>query len=103
MSTHAHKQAIATRISENSSTVFLSNSWEHPGNAAFAAPTFYEFTSGKLTWDCTYNNTGDNASHTIYAGQSAKTNEMCMATGYYFPAAGPRGCVMDNQKCQCFL
>ena len=83
--------------------MFLSNDWEHPGNAAFDAPTFYEFSSGKLTWECTYMNTGDNAGRTITAGQSARTDEMCMATGYYFPAIGPRGCVMDSGECQCFI
>ena len=103
LSTHAHKQAIATRISEGGNTIFTSNDWEHPGNKVFAAPTFYQFSSGQLSWECTYNNTGDNASHTIRAGQSAKTDEMCMATGYYFPAIGPRGCVMDSGECQCIL
>ncbi len=103
LSTHSHKQAISTRVTEGGNTVFVSNDWEHPGNIAFVAPQFYEFSSGKLTWECTYNNTADNASRTIRAGQSAKTDEMCMATGYYFPAIGPRGCVMDGGECQCFL
>jgi len=103
LSTHSHKQAIATRVAEGASTVFLSNDWEHPGNAAFTGPQFYEFSSGKLTWECTYNNNGDNATRTVTAGQSARTDEMCMATGYYFPAIGPRGCVMDGGQCQCFL
>jgi len=103
LSTHSHKQAIATRIAESGNTVFLSNDWEHPGNQAFSAPSFYEFSSGKLTWECTYNNTGDNAGRTITDGQSAKTDEMCMATGYYFPAIGPRGCVMGGGECNCFL
>jgi hypothetical protein len=103
LSTHAHKQAIATRIAEGGDTVFTSNDWEHPGNKVFAAPTFYQFSSGKLTWECTYNNTGDNAARTIRAGQSAKTDEMCMATGYYFPAIGARGCFMDSGECTCFL
>ncbi len=103
MSTHAHKQAIATRIAEAGTTVFTSNDWEHPGNKSFAAPTFYQFSSGQLTWECTYNNTGDNANRTVTAGQSARTDEMCMATGYYFPAIGPRGCFMDGGECQCLL
>lgn len=103
LSTHAHKQAISTRVAENGSTVFTSNDWEHPGTRAFAGPQFYQFTSGTLTWECTYNNTGDNANRTITAGQSARTNEMCMATGYYFPAIGPRGCFMDGGECTCIL
>lgn len=101
LSTHAHKQAISTRIAEGANTVFLSNDWEHPGNSAFAGPQFYEFSSGKVTWECTYNNTGDNATRTIRDGQSAKTDEMCMATGYYFPAVSPKGCFMNGGQCQC--
>lgn len=82
--------------------VFSSNDWEHPGTQLFSAPEFYRFASGELTWECTYNNTGDNAGRTVTAGQSAKTDEMCMATGYYFPA-GPRGCVMTGGECMCLL
>lgn len=103
LSTHAHKQAISTRIAEGGNEVFISNDWEHPGTATFAAPTFYEFTSGKLTWECTYNNTGSNANRTITDGDSAKTDEMCMATGYFFPAAAPAGCFFSNGQCQCLL
>ena len=40
-----------------------------------------------LTWQCTYDNTGSNG---VVSGPSAQTNEMCMATGYYFPATGPK-------------
>lgn len=102
LSTHAHKQAIATRIAEGGNTVFTSNDWEHPGNATFAAPAFYQFTSGKMTWECTYNNTGDNAGRTITDGDSAKTDEMCMATGYFFPALTPTGCFSDGVTCECY-
>jgi hypothetical protein len=101
MSTHAHKQAISTRIAEADQTVFTSNSWEHPGSAAFSAPQFYEFASGSITWECTYNNTGDNAGRTIVDGLSAKTNEMCMATGYFFPAITPHGCIFSRGECEC--
>jgi hypothetical protein len=54
-----------------------------------------------MTWECTYTNLGDNQDRTVRAGSSAKTDEMCMMTGYYFPASGPRGCVMDNGSCTC--
>jgi hypothetical protein len=43
-----------------------------------------------LTWTCTYDNTGSNKGMTVVAGPSALTNEMCMATGYFFPATGPK-------------
>ena len=54
---------------------------------------FYTFTSGTLTYECTYTNNGDNANSTIVSGPSAQTNEMCMGVGYFFPATGPRFCL----------
>lgn len=86
LSTHAHKQAIRTEIKDDATTVFTSYDWEHPGFARWMSAPYHTFTSGKLTYECTYNNTGDNADSTVVAGPSADTNEMCMAVGYYFPA-----------------
>ncbi len=102
MSTHSHKQTVATEVRDGSQMLFRSTDWEHPGAQQWSAPQFYTFGS-KITWECTYDNIGTNANTTIQDGQSARTNEMCMATGYYFPAAGPRGCVMSGGQCQCFL
>lgn len=103
LSSHSHKQSTATAIKEGDNVVFQSTDWEHPGNAEFRSSPFYTFQSGQLTWECTYDNTGDNANRTVTAGQSAQTDEMCMATGYYFPAVGPRGCFRNNGECQCIL
>jgi hypothetical protein len=102
MSTHAHKQAVTTEVRDGSQMLFHSSDWEHPGATEWSAPEFFEF-KGQITWECTYDNIGSNANNTITDGQSARTNEMCMATGYYFPAAGPRGCVKSAGGCQCFL
>jgi hypothetical protein len=103
LSSHSHKQSIATVVSDGGSTVFASTDWEHPGSKRWDAPTFFHFDTYQVTWSCTYNNTGDNANNYVYAGQSAATDEMCMATGYFFPATGPRGCIIDSGQCQCFL
>jgi hypothetical protein len=103
ISTHSHKQSATTAIRDGSEMVFASTDWEHPGSKRFEAPTFYSFASAQLTWECTYNNTGDNADSTVTAGQSARTDEMCMATGYYFPATGPKGCIRSGGQCQCLL
>jgi hypothetical protein len=103
MSSHSHKQSVATAIAEDGNMVFQSTDWEHPGSQEWRAPSFYQFQSGHLTWSCTYNNTGTNAANTIVAGPSAQTNEMCMATGYFFPATGPKGCVMSGGQCRCLL
>jgi len=88
MSTHSHKQSIRTRVLDNSTTVFESTDWEHPGAKEMASP-FYTFGSGKLTYECTYDNA---TNRTIQDGESAATDEMCMATGYFFPATKPVFC-----------
>jgi len=90
MSTHAHKQAVLTDVKDGADTVFMSTDWEHPGAATFMTPdTFFTFASGKLTYECTYNNP---TNRTIQTGDSAQTDEMCMATGYFFPGTGPKFC-----------
>ncbi len=103
MSSHSHKQSMTTTIKDGDNVVFTSDDWEHPGVESWDAPTYYQFQGTSLTWECTYNNTGDNKDRTVTSGQSARTDEMCMATGYFFPAAGPRGCFMNNGQCQCLL
>jgi hypothetical protein len=99
MSTHSHKQSIATAVTDGSNTIFSSTDWQHPGSQSWNAPTFYVPTAPMLTWSCTYNNTGSNAGKTVVAGQSAQTNEMCMATGYYFPATAPKFQIMAGGSC----
>jgi len=101
MSTHSHKQSMRTRVSDGGTMVFESTDWEHPGDRRWSAPDFHTFASGQMTWECTYTNLGDNQDRTVRAGSSAKTDEMCMMTGYYFPASGPRGCFMNNGSCTC--
>ena len=97
MSTHSYKQSVKTVVKDGTAaaaaTVFSSVDWEHPGARAWAAAPYYAFTSGKLTYECTYDNTGDNAGSTVVAGPSAAVNEMCMASGYYFPATRPLFCL----------
>ncbi len=96
VSTHAHKQAVKTEVKNGMPTstdvAFTSTDWEHPGTKAWMATPFYTFSGDKLTYTCTYNNTGSNAGRTITTGDSAQTDEMCMATGYYFPAPKSRIC-----------
>jgi hypothetical protein len=101
VSTHAHKQAVDTEVSDGSTMLFDATDWEHPGSHNWMSTPFYTFT-GNLNWQCTYDNTGDNKSSTIMQGQSAQTNEMCMATGYFFPATGPKFCVaFGATSCSC--
>ena len=97
MSTHAHQQAVQTTVKDGTATstliAFNSTDWEHPGAAMWTTTPFYTFSTDKLTYECTYNNTGPNANTTVVSGPSAQTNEMCMATGYYFPATKPLLCL----------
>ena len=77
--------------------VFASDDWEHPGAQAWMTTPFYTFASGKLTYECTYDNpTNRTIIHTVTAPQ---TDEMCMASGYFFPATKPTICYCSNQGC----
>ncbi|HWU89868.1 MAG TPA: hypothetical protein VN253_21550 [Kofleriaceae bacterium] len=90
MSTHAHKQATHTAVKDGPAMVFESINWERPGAASWTDATpFYTFASGKLTYECTWNNP---TTHPIKTGDSAQTDEMCMASGYFFPATQPAFC-----------
>lgn len=93
MSTHAHKQAVHTEVRDGSSVVFASDDWEHPGAKAWMTNPFYTFASGQLTYECTYNNP---TNRTITTGDSAATDEMCMASGYVFPATKATICYNNN-------
>jgi len=103
MSTHAHKQAVDTKIADTNGMIFESTDWEHPGDKTWNATPFYT-VAGNLTWTCTYDNTGDNKANTVVQGTSAATNEMCMATGYTFPSTKATFCLSGQQfgGCHCF-
>lgn len=93
ISTHAHKQAAYTRVKDGmpstGAMVFESDDWDHPGAVRWNEAPFHTFETGKLTYECQYNNP---TSRTIKTGESAQTDEMCMASGYFFPAARPVFC-----------
>jgi hypothetical protein len=97
MSTHAHKQMVDAKVSDASTMLVDSTDWEHPNVKTWDATPFYAVGATDLTWSCTYDNTGPNANNTVVSGASAATNEMCMATGYYFPASASKICLVDAQ------
>jgi hypothetical protein len=93
MSTHTHKQGVKTYVKDGSTAgtqIFSATDWEHPGAISWMSEPFYTFPSGKLYYQCDYTNPGTT---TIVEGQSAQTNEMCMAVGYFFPATTAKFCV----------
>jgi len=94
MSTHSHRRSTETMVYDNGQQILDSTNWEHPviKNFQTDAPTwnYYEF-KGQLSYRCTYKNDLAKAVHT---GDSADTDEMCMAVGYFFPAdGGPVFCI----------
>jgi hypothetical protein len=98
VSSHTHKQGKDVTIKDGSSSLYDSTDWEHPMVKNWMAAPYYSFSSGKVSWTCTYDNPGSTA---INEGPSAQTNEMCMMTGYYFPASGPKFNVTQNGGTQC--
>jgi len=103
MSTHTHKHATAawidyvhagttTEIVHTGTTATYPADqeqgsgvdWEHPGVGLWVEPNFLTVASGDtFTYHCSYSNS---ASTPVTVGETAASNEMCMAIGYYFPA-----------------
>jgi hypothetical protein len=94
MSTHSHRRSVETMVYDGTTQVLDSTNWEHPTIKSYLtdAPAwnFYEFKN-QLSYRCKYVNDLDQA---VSTGDSADTDEMCMAVGYFFPAdGGPVFCV----------
>jgi Copper type II ascorbate-dependent monooxygenase, C-terminal domain len=103
MSTHTHKHATAAVVDFVSSGAAqeivhtgaddvypapqqagTGTDWEHPGVALWSGPDFLTVAQGdSFTYSCSYTNT---ASTPVTVGETAASNEMCMAIGYYYPA-----------------
>jgi hypothetical protein len=103
MSTHTHKHATAATVSFISGGVAREivhtgadssypaeqvagsgTDWEHPGMSLWNAPDFLTVNAGdSFTYSCTYRN---DATTPVTVGETAASNEMCMAIGYYYPA-----------------
>ena len=89
LSTHAHRRATRTEVRDGEQMVFESEDWEHPGATDWRKPPHYQF-SEKLAYRCDYQN---DLAQTVTTGDSAATDEMCMAVGYFFPAEEPLFCL----------
>jgi len=95
LSTHDHKQGIHTAVKDDTTMVFQSTDWEHPGQQDWGASPFFSFASGKLSYQCDYLNAAGTRAP-IVDGPSAATNEMCMAIGYFFD---PSSTVTSSKLC----
>jgi hypothetical protein len=89
MSTHTHRFGTLTRVSDGSQMILESTDWEHPETLEQTDAPFLEFQNS-LTYHCEYHNF---TNQTVTTGDSAETDEMCMAVGYFFPATGPVFCL----------
>jgi len=88
VTTHTYKQGVRTFVKDGAAMLFDSVSWANPGNTSWSAPGFYMFTSGMFTYQCEYKNP---TNHSIMNGNLADRDEMCVAIGFYFPAADGTG------------
>ena len=89
LSTHSHKHTTLDTVGDGASTLVTTTDWEHPAFAYSPKAPFMQFSTGKLGYSCTYKNDSD---ANVTVGESANTNEMCMAIGYAFPKTGPTWC-----------
>jgi hypothetical protein len=88
LTSHTHKHATLTEVNYVSGgqtmNVVHTTDWENPDVGLWKAPNFLTVQQGdSFTYSCTYENT---ASTPVTVGETAASNEMCMAIGYYFPA-----------------
>lgn len=83
VSTHSHRFSTRTEVTDGAEMVLETDNWEHPDTATWNAEPFYEFSSGRLDYRCEYFNSSEAV---VETGDSALTDEMCMAVGYFFPA-----------------
>ncbi|HLK41284.1 MAG TPA: hypothetical protein VKU41_31250 [Polyangiaceae bacterium] len=92
MTTHTHKHATAAEVNYVSggvtTNIVNTTDWEHPDVGVWTAPNFLTVKAGdSFTYSCSYSNPGATA---VTVGETAASNEMCMAIGYYFPASTAR-------------
>jgi hypothetical protein len=88
VTSHTHKHATETLVNfvsgGKTENVVDTTDWESPDVGLFYAPNFLTVKQGdSFTYSCAYSNT---TSSPVLVGETAASNEMCMAIGYYFPA-----------------
>jgi len=92
--THTHK--FATNVDVNyvsggqSTKIVNTTDWESPGTHIWGPTDFLTTKAGdSFRYSCTYKNPNTFA---VTFGETAASNEMCMAIGYFFPA-GAFSCI----------
>jgi hypothetical protein len=95
-STHTHRRGVLATINRvladgtMGEELVHTTDWEKPDLRSYQAAPFLTFKTGeKFHYSCSYQN-DRNAPTTV--GNSAETNEMCMAVTYFFPATATGSC-----------
>jgi hypothetical protein len=89
MSTHSHKYTTSARVRDGEAVVLETLDWAHATVERWSEP-YYTFQTSKIDYRCEYNNT---TNEPLKTGESALTDEMCMAVGVYFPSRGDTYCL----------
>ncbi len=84
VSSHMHQFGTHfTATTDDGRSVYETDTWDNPEVKIFDPPMDLA-TGSSITYTCDYNNP---TSSTLTFGDSAYTNEMCILSGRYFPAA----------------
>lgn len=88
LTTHTHKHAVAADVNivhgGQTTNIVHTTNWEAPDVGLWGPPNFLTIQAGdSITYSCSYANTTPSP---VLVGETAASNEMCMAIGYYFPA-----------------
>ena len=103
ITTHTHKHAVDAEVNYVSggqtTNIVNTTDWEHPDVGLWGAPNFLTMKAGdSFTYSCSYENT---SSSPVTVGETAATNEMCMASGTTSrPAARPAGSLLPVASCR---
>jgi hypothetical protein len=90
ISTHSHKQSVATFVKDAAAILFQGTDFSDPGSLDVATAPFITFASGQLTYQCDYVNP---TNRNIQAGDSPALDEQCMAIAWFFPSTKPVICL----------
>lgn len=95
MTTRTHRQGVHTTVRSgmpaSPAMMYESTNWERPNVVRWDMGTggFASFPDGKLSYDCTWTNGTDRP---IDTGDNDTLDEVCTASGYFFPATKPELC-----------
>jgi hypothetical protein len=82
MVSHMHQFGTNFVATAGGQQLYQTTEWEEPPPRVFDPPLLLP-SGTRIQYTCTYNNTSGG---TLTFGESAKTNEMCIFSGTYFPA-----------------